>query len=194
MKSQHKLNASVNDHVHGPEKQFKGNQMFMQPMRTKDIEDKNMLPKTPIESTAGIANRKIWACEIIARDKMTLSQSPTYKERISLNCCTCLVTHKRQIQPWEEQQSDRQKIFQCWANTMFTAQLQCLVPMTRWERVAMVFPSERFFPSGTFEPNVEGNNLHTANSMSSCLRTAVKALMEPGHSVPLRFDKSLDSW
>ena len=33
----------------------------------------------------------------------------------------------------------------------------------------MVFPSERFFPSGTFEPDVEGNNSHTANSLSSYL-------------------------
>ena len=57
----------------------------------------------------------------------------------------------------------------------------------------MVFPSERFFPSGTFELNMEGNNSHIANSLSSCLRSAVKALMERGHLVPLRFDESSDS-
>ena len=48
----------------------------------------------------------------------------------------------------------------------------------------MVFPSERFFPSDTFEPNVEGNNSHTANLLSSYLKTGMESVNGTWTSCP----------
>ena len=92
-----------------------------------------------------IGKWRLWAWENTSlRQKGTVSKT---REKILVPLRTSRRTRENSNPDKNNVQSiqiphDRRKIFQCWANgnDTFTAQMRCLVPMTRWEKVATVFP------------------------------------------------------